>query len=278
MKLSSIILLVTFSILVVAMFASNLLLKKEYYKLDKSDLYWNYGKILQQPFKHLKIEGGNFTNIAFEQSNISSVKVFKNWVGYQNKVVKAVVNNDTLFIKFSYSTNDLNEREYLRRSTMVRIFSPELLSVNGYNTNFELFKLKQKSISINLSGRSKLEVESYINHLDSLHISQKDSSEVVFEISPDLKGKKILDSDAILSRATEDSRQVKTGTANQRISTVTDVLIKSWETIYVRTVDASLQGASILDLGHAQIDSLKINISDTSAVILSGQSLRNFKK
>jgi hypothetical protein len=278
MKLSSIILLVTFSILVVAMFASNVLLKKEYYKMDKSDLFWNYGKILQQPFKHLKIEGGNFTNIAFEQSNISSVKVFKNWIGYENKVVKAMVTNDTLFIKFSYSTNDLNEREYLRRSTMVRIFSPELLSVDGYNTNFELFKLKQRSISINLSGRSKLEVESYINHLDSLHISQKDSSEVVFEISPDLKGKKMEGSDTLVPNVTRNSRQQTTGSNNQRIFPGHDVPIKSWETIYIRTVDASIQGASILDLGHAQINSLKINVSDTSAIILSGQSLGKYKK
>ncbi len=224
--------------------------------MDKSDLYWNYGKILQQPFKHLKIEGGNFTNIAFEQSNVSSVKVFKNWMGYENKVVKAVVNNDTLFIKFSYSTNDLNEREYLRRSTMVRIFSPELLSVDGYNTNFELFKLKQKSISINLSGRSKLEVESYLYNFDSLYITQRDSSEVVFEMSPDLKGK---DTPAFQSNA------------------ITRNASHSWETMYVGFLDASLQGVSLLDIGHAQINSLKLNISDTSAILLSGQSLGKYK-
>lgn len=278
MKISSIILLVTFLLLLTAMLASNILLKKEYDKIDKSDIYWTYGKILEQPFKHLKIEGGNVSKIAFEQNKKSSVGVFKNWQGYENKLVKAFVRNDTLFIKFPNTYKDIYEKRFLGWYTTVRIFSPELLSVDGYNTNFELFKLKQKSISINLSGRSKLEVESYINHLDSLHISQKDSSEVVFEISPDLKGKKIQDSDAILSRATEDSRQDKTGIANQQISTGTDVPIKSWETIYVRTVNASLQGASILDLGHAQINSLKINISDTSAVILSGQSLRSFKK
>ena len=63
MKLSSLILLITLSLLTVALFLSNVLLKKEYDKIDKSDNYWTYGKILEQPFRHLKIEGGNITNI-----------------------------------------------------------------------------------------------------------------------------------------------------------------------------------------------------------------------
>ncbi len=88
MKLSSAILLVTFILLITAMFASNLLLKKEYDKVDKSDLYWTYGKILQQPFRHIKIEGGNITNIAFEQSANPSVRIFKNWGGFERRSVK----------------------------------------------------------------------------------------------------------------------------------------------------------------------------------------------
>ena len=98
MKLSSAILLVTFIFLVTAMFASNLMLKKEYDKVDKSDLYWTYGKILQQPFRHLKIEGGNITNIAFEQSSKPSVRIFKNWAGFETGSVKTFVKDDTLFV------------------------------------------------------------------------------------------------------------------------------------------------------------------------------------
>ena len=100
MKLSSAILLVTFVLLVTAMFASNLLLKKEFDKVDKSDLYWTYGSILEQPFKHLVIHGGNITNIAYEPSKKSSVRVFKMWEGFENKSVKASVRNDTLFVTF----------------------------------------------------------------------------------------------------------------------------------------------------------------------------------
>ena len=106
MKLSSVILLVTFILLVTAMFASNILLKKEYDKIDKSDIYWTYAKILQQPFKHLKIEGGNVTNIAYEQSKNSSVRVAKDWYGYEKGLVKTYIKNDTLFVKFPNSYKD----------------------------------------------------------------------------------------------------------------------------------------------------------------------------
>ncbi|MEO6456468.1 MAG: hypothetical protein ABIN97_20495 [Ginsengibacter sp.] len=263
MKLSSIILLVTFLLLVTAMFASNILLKKEYDKIDKNDNYWTYGKILQQPFKHLKIEGGNVTRIAYEQSKSYSVRVAKDWYGYEKGLVKTYVKNDTLFLKFPNTYKDHYEKSWLEWNTLVRIFSPELLSVDGFDTNFQLFKLRQKSININLSGRSRLEVESYNNDLDSLHINQKDSSEVIFEMSPDLKGQ------VFPHPGLKDS---DTSKADQ------DIKSNSWETMYIKRVDANVQGVSLLNLGHAQINFLQLNISDTSAIILSGRSLGKLKR
>lgn len=62
----------------------------------------------------------------------------------------------------------------------------------------------------------------------------------------------------------------------QKTSANDSVTSKSWETMYVRSVDANVQGVSLLDIGHAHINSLKLTISDTSAVILSGKSLRRF--
>ena len=64
----------------------------------------------------------------------------------------------------------------------------------------------------------------------------------------------------------------------QTITPVFSVAPKSWETMYVKTVDANVQGVSLLDVGHAQIDNLRLNISDTSGIILSGGSLRKFKR
>jgi len=275
MKLSTAILLVTFILLVTAMFASNVILKKEFDKVDKSDLYWTYGKILEQPFKHLKIEGGNVTNIAFEPSKKPSVRVLKNWEGYENKTVKTFVKNDTLFVKFPNTYKDEGEKRWLKWNTLVRIFSPELLSVEGFDTDFGLFKLKQKSININLSGKSKLEVESYVHNFDSLHISQRDSSEVVFEMSPDLMTSDpvALEKEALKGQATIQAEPFKSG--NTMVAPA--AIRKGWETMTVQSLSANLKDISLLDIGHAQIKSLKLNIADSSAVILSGGTLKQYR-
>lgn len=276
MKVSSIILLVTFVLLVTAMVASNILLKKEYDKVDKSDLYWTYGKILEQPFKHLKIEGGNVTNIAFEQSKKPSVRVFKNWDGYEKGIVKAFVKNDTLFVKFPNTYKDQYEKDRLKWSTLVRIFSPELSSVDGFDTDFGMFKLKQKSLTVNLSGKSKFEVESYLYDLDSLNISQKDSSKIVFEMSPDLMTS---DQEALETEGLKGQAAVTSEFSNSGSTMIAPAPVrKGWETMNVQSVTANLKDISLLDLGHAQIKSLNLNVADSSAVILSGGSLKNLHK
>jgi hypothetical protein len=79
------------------------------------------------------------------------------------------------------------EKFYLQNAAPVRIFSPELLSVTGNNTNFEMQKLKQRSIVVNMTGRSKFEVETMYPEMDSINVYQSDSSAVKFEMSPDYR-------------------------------------------------------------------------------------------
>ena len=238
MKLTSKILITMLLLFIAGLFISNSILKKEYDSVDKNDLYWNYGKILEQPFTHLNIEGGNITNIAFEQSSKASVRIFKDWEGYQKGSVKATVKNDTLFIKFPNTYRDIFERNWMERATLVRIFSPHLLSFTGNNTKFEMFKTIQKSLNVNLTGKSQFEMESMTTEMDSLNIVQRDSSAVVFEMSPDYK--------------------------------IT-------ESFHIKNVQADVRDVSVLDLGHAQIDSLQLSIADSSAILLSGGTLKKRK-
>jgi Putative auto-transporter adhesin, head GIN domain len=235
MKLTTKILLILLLLFTSGLFASNMLLKQEYLKIDKTDIYWTYSKILEQPFKHLKIEGGNISNIAYEQSKTASVRVFKDWRAFDEHSIKAQVANDTLYINFPNTYHDLYEKEWLKWNVTVRLFSPELLSVTGSNTNFEMYKVKQKNLSVNISGKSKFEVESMDTNFDSLRITQSDSSAVVFEMSPEYK--------------------------------------KS-ESFHVHYVNASVRGASVLDIGHAQVDSLQLSVSDSSGVLLSGGTMK----
>ncbi len=260
MKFTSRILVVLLIILIAGLLSSNIILKKEYDSLDKTDTYWNYEKVLQQPFKYLKITGGNITKIAFEQSPKYSVRILQEWKRYHGGEIKAQVKNDTLFINFDFTPANQYEKFWMQGITAVRIFSPELLSVDGYNTNFEMFKLKQKSIDVNIAGKSKFEVESMIRSLDTLNISQKDTSEVIFEMSPDYQTTVITDPNRI------------------GVSIASTQQINSNESMNINSVNANLQGYSLLDVGHAQIQSLQLHIADSSGIILSGGTLKNLSK
>jgi hypothetical protein len=260
MKFTSSVLLALLVILIAELLSSNIILKKEYEKMDKTDLYWTYESVLRQPFKYLKIKGGNGTRIAFEQSPNPSVRIQGEWKKYHGGEIKARVENDTLYLDFDYVPTNPFEKLWLRTITAVRIFSPQLLSVEGYNTNVELDKLNQKNMKVNIRGKSRFEVESMVPALDSLSISQKDSSEIIFEMSPDYQTTEVTDPNRVEVHMTSIQQ------------------IKSNEAMTINSVNAKLEGYTLLDLGHAQIQSLQLQIADSSAIILSGGALKKMKQ
>src|SRR4051812_20594648 len=180
MKFTTRILLLIGVFMIAGLLLSNMIFKKQYDAMDKSDIYWTYNKILEQPFKYLNITGGNETNIYYEPSAKPSVRLLQEWVTYHQGEIKAYVKNDTLFLNFDFKPATSFEKFWLRNSAPVRIFSPQLLSVTGNNTHFEMQKVNQKSINVNITGRSKFEVESMSKTMDTVNVYQRDSSEIVF--------------------------------------------------------------------------------------------------
>jgi hypothetical protein len=251
-------------IVVAGLLASNLVLKKEFDKVDKNDTYWTFAKVLEKPFKYLQLEGGNITNILFTQSPNYTVRISNDWKhGHTpDDLFHAQISGDTLYIKFVYISQDEGEKNWMKRMDLVRIFAPELRYVGGFNTNFEMEKLAQKSIAVNISGRSKFEVESFIPEMDSISVIQKDTAEVVFEMSPEYKA--------------EPSAIGMGGKIN--IFGPESHRITSSQSMTLRALQADLKGYSLLDVGHAQIGSVHLKIADSSAVILSGQALRTYQK
>jgi len=240
LKLSTLIITVLAVLVVISVFATDLVLKNEYEKRDKNDVYWNYNKLLEQPYSHLKINGGNITNIIFEQGKNPSVRVLKRWLDFkEHDNLTAYIKNDTLYLNFKNKYNNINEKDWMQSEVLVRLFAPQLLSIDGVNTNFELQKLKQSNISINLKGKSRLEVETYSPNFDTLNVTQSDSSQVIFEMSPDLKVSPMMN---------------------------------------FKNVTANLTGYTLLDIGRSYVDHIKLNMADSSAVILSGRSLKNVPK
>ena len=223
------------SAFVICLLASNVILKKHFNSADKSDYYWNYNKISTTPFKYLKIDGGNVTNIVFEQQKKYSVRVLDYWGGYDRDSIKTYVSGDTLYVRFIKSPTDLYKKSWMATNVLVRIAAPQLIAIIGNNTNFEFENLNQKELYIYLAGKSRIEVESNTHNFDKLSINQRDSCQVIFEMNPDLK---------------ESS------------------------TINVTNVGVKMQGVSLLDIGHMKIDSLKLDVAESSAVILSGHNLK----
>jgi hypothetical protein len=182
------------------------------------------------------VNGGNVTNIVYEPHRSPSVRIYKDWDGYERSKVKASVKNDTLFLTFPNVYKDEYEKQWLLRNIPVRIFSSQLLSVKGIDTYLELDKFNHNSLNVNLSGNSAFEVETLNASLDSIYITAQDSSRILFEMSPDVRR---------------------------------DGMFK------VHFIDVTLRDHSFLDLGHAQIDSLRLNVSDSSGIALSGGTMRN---
>jgi hypothetical protein len=238
-KLSTVILSLLLFFLVISVFASNLVLKDIYDRRDQSDIYWNYNKILEKPFKYLKITGGSITNVVFEPGQKSSVRVLNYWDYKRDTMVTADVKNDTLYLTIRNKYNNLGEKFWMKSQVLIRVFSPQLLAVEGDQTDFELQKLKQKNIAISLKGRSRLEVETYDPNFDSINVIQRDSSQVIFEMSPDLKISPIM---------------------------------------HFKQVTANMSGYTLLDVGRSYVDHTTLNLADSSAIILSGKSLKSLYK
>jgi len=267
MKFTTRILLSIFIFMIAGLLSSNMILKNQYDNIDKSDIYWTYNKVLEQPFKYLDITGGNETNIFYEQTAKPSVRLLQEWVKYHGGEVKADVRNDTLFLNFDYKPANPFEKFWLQNAAPVRIFSPELLSVTGNNTHFEMQKIKQKNFSISMRGKSSFEVETMYPGLDSINVSQSDSSAVKFEMSPDYKKTTAGNGESV--------GKIEFHNTSGASITYTDRQQNDFdESMTIMSVTANLKGHSILDVGHAQIQHLQLQVSDSSAIVLSGNALQ----
>jgi len=238
MKKATLILKVLLGLFIMSLFGSEFVLKNQYDKIDKTDPFWNYSKLARGTFHHLKLMGGNVTRIFFSPSPHASVGVLNYWEGSAQGRVKTNISDDTLFLHIDPKEETPGIRDWMKNHTLIAITCPDLQSVNVFNTNLNIGKMKQKTLGITSAGRSRLEWESYTPDFDSINIHMRDSSDIIIEMADEIKS---------------------TGTMN------------------VKTLYADVQGHSVLDVGHFQIQSLHQLIGDTAAILLSGYSLKKVK-
>jgi hypothetical protein len=235
MKKSSLLLTILALLFIISLFASDLVLKKKYNTIDRSDPFWNYTKLNRGNFHHIKMIGGNITRASFVPGLHGSIGILSEWEGGMRDRVKSNISNDTLFIQVRERKDAPNVRNWMKYHVLIAISCPDLLSVDGVNINLTLYKMKQKNISVTLAGQSEMEIETDVADFDSIFVSQKDTSELKFEMSEDVSKYGILHAKALYAR---------------------------------------VYGSSLLDVGHFQIESLHQEISDSAAIILSGCGLK----
>lgn len=238
MKWSNIILSTALGVGLSGIFGANAIMKREYDTIDRSDKYWNYTKFTDEPFRHIRIVGGNVSNIVFEQAAHSSVKVMRAWHGSEDGTVKAGVSNDTLTIHFINGYKDLYEKQWLRNAVTVRITGPVLESVSGTDTKLIVNKFNQPSLKVNLNGNSKLAINSYRKDFDRIDVNQSDSSLTTLAMSKDV---------------------------------FTNDIIR------IQEVNAVGRGVSLLNLHFSNVEKLNLDMSDSASVALSAYTLNRWR-
>jgi hypothetical protein len=238
MKKSSLILIVLLVLFSISIVGSVFIFKNQYNQIDKTDPFWNYKKLAKGAFHHINLTGTNFTQISFIPSPRGSIGILSFTEDFIKDRVKASISADTLFVEVEHRNDNPGRRDWMKYHVLIAISCPELLSVNAVNSNLDIYKLKQRILSVQLSGKSKMEVESNIPDFDSLSVRQKDSTQLKFEMSEDIKSSGVM---------------------------------------YTKALYAQVHGYSILDVGHFQMQSLHSDVDDTAAIILSGSSLKQIK-
>lgn len=234
MKWSNVILSSSLALGITGLFGANAVLKREYDSIDKSDKYWNYTKLSDKPFRHIKITGGNVSNIVYEQAPHTVIKVMSAWRGSEDGAVKAVVLNDTLVVDYANTYKDIYEKYWLRDAVTVRITAPAVESVSGTDTKLVFNKFDQPSLKVELQGNSRLVINSYRTDFDRFDVNQSDSSLTVLSMSNE---------------------------------TFTNDIIT------IKELNATGTGVSLLNLRSSKVDQLNLNMADSASVALSGYSL-----
>src|SRR5215203_623638 len=143
MKSSARILIVLLTSFFIALIFSNFILRNEFRKIDKRDAYWNYNRILEERFHHVRIEGNHTGQNAIEQSDFYSVKEFKHLKDFSQIHVTTSVINDTLVVIISPEFRNAETDRKLFNLVLFRILTPGLQSVSGTNVHLTMAKMKQ---------------------------------------------------------------------------------------------------------------------------------------
>jgi hypothetical protein len=162
MKLSYILIGVIVTLLVGSIFASNYLLKKKYDTMNAIQFREDYTALSRQPFKYLKIDGGNCLSIIPIKKDTFNAVMLRNdeYTDYNfkhilNGNITTQIVDDTLIIKIPAVQR---QRADLRRVNFLEIHVKDLASIDITDTYVDVLGLEQPNFTAILRGASRLDL------------------------------------------------------------------------------------------------------------------------
>lgn len=174
MKKSNLFITVFGLIILFGMIATNMVLKKEYQKIDLSDPFKNYISITTKPYSVLDISGSNGYPIEIIYKEIDTIKVLRSRL----KHFKSSYRNDTLFIQFTGSNVSMSQRHNSNTPPGIIIEKNKLSSIHLTDVHNRLSGFSNQDLNLSLKGNSYQEIRNCM--LNTLSIEMKNTSQIEF--------------------------------------------------------------------------------------------------
>ena len=164
MKTSNILLITLFSLTLLVLVGSNLVLKAGYDRIDKSDPLWGYRKESPKPFKYVKLQGK-----AFGMTEISAGKEYKITAGPDKKYYDWKVVGDTLIFNYhrDWELSAPFSEDALGMNPNFYITAPEIKTITSQNVPVRIKNWKSGDLLINMNKGALLISNSTIDNLNT---------------------------------------------------------------------------------------------------------------
>lgn len=174
MKKSNLFIIALGLVLMCGMTTTNIILKKEYLKIDLTDVFKNYISVESRPYSVLDISGSNGYPIEIVYKETNDIKVLRSRIGH----FKSTLENDTLFVQFTGSNISREQTAQSNTPAGIIIEKSALSSVIIRNTHNRLFGFSDLNLELTLKGSSLMEINNC--DLNTLKIDMKHNSRIDF--------------------------------------------------------------------------------------------------
>ena len=174
MKKSNLFLVVTGLVIITGMYLTNVILKKEYQKIDLTDPYKNYVSVASASYSVLDISGSNGYPIKIIHKKINDIKVLRSRLNH----FKSKIKNDTLFILFTGSNISMYQAFSSETPSGVIIESNDVSSIIATNTYNRIIGFSNQDLEVTLKGNSLMRF--FDCNLKTMHINSTESSQYEF--------------------------------------------------------------------------------------------------